>query len=395
MTRLWSSGFELNSMTTDVEWTAAVGGSISSSTVRSGTYAGRISSLASGTNQRFRYQFLSAGANGPYYSRFYFRIATLPSAENRIFALSNSGTAGTGVAAYITLDNTGVLRLYDNVGQIGSASSVLSTNTWYRIEILFDRSPAAGSQILKARIDGAQFAAATNRTLGNSVNQLYVGGNLNSEAQTSGDWFFDDVAINDTAGSFQTSYPGAGSIVHLKPSAAGDINTFAVQIGGTVGAGNNFTRVNEVTPDDATSYNASAVLSQEDLFNCDDPGFASDSLITLVAVGGRYADLVGTDATAAFKLQVEKAASGTKAQSASIIPNSTSFVSNSAIPRRYPITAYQDPDNIDWKFTTVSSMQIGYLLSAANVQSIAITKVWALVEYTPAPANQGKFLQLL
>lgn len=385
MARLFSSGFELNSLTAAMEWDAAVGVTISSTTVRSGVYSGRVSSLVSGTNQRFRNQFKASQNSGPFYIRFYLNVATLPSAENRIFALSNSTTNGTGVAAYITLDNTGALRLYDSSGVIGSPSPVLSTATWYRIEMLFDATPANGSKIVRARINGTEFAASTTETIANGINNMYLGGNLNSEAQTTGDWFFDDIALNDTTGSFQTTYPGRGKIIHLKPNAAGDSNTFAVQVGGTAGAANNFTRVNEVPPDDATTYNGSAVLSQEDLFNIADSGLLQTDIVRLVSIGGRFADLVSADATTAFKLEVIKTSGGTKLQSATIVPNSTTWKTNAtATPWTYPITAYQDPDNINWNQSTLDSMQIGYALTAANVQTIAVSNVWALVEYTNA-----------
>ena len=395
MARLFSSGFELNSLTASMEWDAAVGGTISSSTVRSGGFSGRISSLASGTNQRFRTQFKSAGNNGPFFFRFYLRIATLPSAENRIFAVSGSATTGTSVAAYITLDNTGALRLYDSSGSIGSASSALSTGTWYRIAVLFDRTAASGSQKVKAQINGAQFASGTAQTISSSIFHAYFGGNLNSEAQTTGDWFFDDIAINDNTGSFQNSYPGSGKIIHLKPSAAGDANSFAVQVGGTVGSTNNYTRVNEIPPNDVTSYNGSAVLSQEDLFNCDDSGIALNDTVKLVSVGVRFADLVSADATAAFKVELLKTSAGTKTQSGTLIPNSTTWKTNAtATPLIYPIISYQDPDGVQWRKATLDSMQIGYTLTAANVQTIAVSNIWALVEYF-TPVGPGNFFNFM
>lgn len=376
-----------------MEWDAAVGGTISSLTLRSGVYAGRISSLSSGTNQRFRTQFKAVQSNGPFYCRFYLRIATLPSVENRIFALSNSTTTGTGVAVYITLDNTGALRLYDSTGSIGSASLALSTGVWYRVETLSDTSQANGSKIARASIDGVEFAAGTTQTIANGISNFYVGGNLNSEAQTTGDWFFDDIAINDTTGTAQTSYPGAGKIIHLKPNAAGDSNTFAIQVGGTAGSANNFTRVNETTPDDATTYNGSAVLSQEDLFNVVNSGILPTDVVKLVSVGIRCADLVSADATSAFKAELMKTSAGTKSQSGTIIPNSTSWKTNAAAaPFVYPLINYLDPDGANWTSTTLDSMQIGYILTATNVQTIAVSNVWALVEYTSSTGNNLSLL---
>jgi hypothetical protein len=390
MARIFSSGFELNSITANMEWDAATGVTISSSTVRSGGYSGRVSSLVSGTNQRFRTQFKTSGSNGPFYFRFYFRVATLPTAANRIFALSSNSTAGTAVDAYITLDNTGALTLFDDAGQIGTASVALSTGVWYRIEVLFDRTQSAGSRILRARIDGTEFAVGTAQTFTTSIFHLFLGGNLNSEAQTTGDWFFDDVAINDTTGTSQLTYPGAGSIIHLYPNATGDSNGFLTQVGGTVGAANNYTRVNETTPNDATSYNASTLLSAEDLLNVTNSGLGATDIIALVAVGVRMTDLVGADATAAFKVEAEKVTGGTKSQSAAIIPNSTTWKTNATTaPLLHPLIMYKDPDGSSWTQATIDTMQIGYIQTATNVQSIAVSDVWALVESNPAPVFNG------
>lgn len=396
MARVFSSGFELNSLTAAMEWDAAVGATISSATVRSGTYSGRVSSLASGTNQRFRIQYRAAANDGPFYFRFYFRVATLPSAENRIFAASGSTTAGTSVAAYMTIDNGGLLRFYTTDGQIGSASAALSTNTWYRIGVLIDRTPASGSRVARARIDGVEFAGASNLAIANNFFHAYYGGNLNSEAQTTGDWFFDDIAINDSTGAQQNTYPGSGKIIHLKPDATGDSNTFATQVGGTAGAANNFSRVNEVPPNDATSYNASSTLSQEDLFNVDASGVPATDVVNVVAVGARFANLVGADGTAAFRVQLEKTTGGTKAQSGNIIPNSTTWRTNaSATPFIHPLVTYADPDTAAWTSATLDTMQIGYVISAANTQAIAVSNVWAMVEHTPAAAASTSSLTLL
>lgn len=399
MARLFSCGFELNSITNGVEFTTVLGSpTISSSTFRSGAYALRISSLTSVTAMGFRYQYLSS-ASSPIFARFYVRFATLPSAENVIASFNNTN-ALTTPNVYISVDNTGVFRLYDEDGQITTGgpnsnglSNPVSTGVWYRVETKLDQSGSSGTHTVEAKISientaGVVYATASNRAVGSGLINIHLGGNLaaSAEAQTQGDWFFDDVAVNDSTGSFQTSYPGAGSIIHLKPSAAGDINTFAIQIGGTAGSGNNFTRVNEVPPDDATTYNGSAVLSQEDLFNCDNTpvGLTIADTINVVSVGIRMADLVSADATSAFKVEIEKTTAGTKSQSGNLVPNSTTWLTNAAAaPRNYPLITYQDPDSAVWTKTTLDSMQIGYLLTVTNVQTIAASNVWALVDYTP------------
>lgn len=388
MARLWQSGFELNSTGASVEWTASQGvPAISSTTFRSGAYALRANGFSSGTPTRLRYAFSGSQTKGPIYTRTYFNYATLPSAANTIICFYNSGGAPR---IWITIDNTGVLQLSDEDGTIGSATSALSANTWYMVELGYDLTPATGSHLITARLGGTQFATSSTRAISDTtgLTSYVLGANINSEAQTTGDWFFDDAAINDSTGTNQTSWPGSGKIIHLKPSAAGDSNGFSVQVGGTAGAANNFTRVNEITPDDATSYNGAALLNTEDLFNVADSGIAAGDTVNVVAVGVRMADLVSADAATAFKLEIEKTGSGTKSQSADLVPNSTTWLTNAAaVPRNYPLVTYADPDGAAWTQTTLDSMQIGYIQDVVNVQTIAVSTLWASVDYTPAIAS--------
>src|SRR2546423_3509635 len=107
MARLWASGFELNSVTNGIEWGATVGSPTITSTaakVRSGTYAGQISSLVSATQKYFQFTLAAANSNGPFFPSCYVFFDTLPSAANAIFALTASN--GTNIAT-IKVDNTG------------------------------------------------------------------------------------------------------------------------------------------------------------------------------------------------------------------------------------------------------------------------------------------------
>lgn len=383
MARVFTSGFELNSLTSGVEFNTTGGSpTFSTTTIRNGSRSGRISSLVSATAQFFRFQFAAATLNLSYH-RFYLNIHTLPSAENTIFLLNNSGDF-TSPAVYITVDNNGALRLYDEDGQVGSASTtLLSVDTWYRIGVKVDRSLTAGSQIVEGRINGAVFATASNRNIGQGVAHANWGGNLLAETQTVGDWFFDDIAINDSTGSFQNSYPASGGVIILRPSAAGDANDFASQTGGTVGAANNFTRVNEVTPDDATTYNGDNTLDRQDLFNLTDSGINPTDVINCVQVNFRFRNNTA-DATTAVKAQVEKVTGGTKVLSGAIIPNSTTWNTNATASPKFPaITLYKDPDNISFNKNTLDSMQAGYIISTGGTNRIDVTDLWIYVDYTP------------
>lgn len=382
MANVFRSGFELNSVAAANPEFSSTSGSptISTTTIRSGTYAGRISSLSSGTPKYFRYQTPSLSH---LYNRFYLNIATLPSAENTIFLL-NDLQSFTTPAVYVTLDNTGALRLYDEDGQVGSASSALSTGTWYRIEVKLDRSGAGGSHIVEAKIDGTNFASASNRNVGQNIASVNWGGNLLSEAQTAGDWFFDDIAINDSTGSFQTSYPGEGRIIHLKPNGNGDTSQWTV---GT-GASSHYTYVDEVTPNDNTSsdYLLSSTIGQTDEFTLESSGLTNET-ITLVSIFGRFS---GTNITTNRGIQVRIKASsgGTVENSSTIQPNSNTFFSNQqAAPRTSPLTLYDLPgaSTTPWTPSDLATAQIGVeVVSGTGTANVEVSTLHLIVEYGPA-----------
>lgn len=374
MARLYSTGFELNSTTTGVEGDTYSGVTVSTTNVRTGTYALRANAAA--TTPFWRTQLISADSSTAIaYFRFYLYIASAPTTTTQIARIVNSSNVQQSL---MRLTTTSTLQLFNgSVVQVGSDSSALSANTWYRVE--YSWNPATGATA--AYLDGVSFASGTGTT--GSWSRVLLG----AIVSTTCDLYFDDVAINDDSGSFQNGLPGSGKLICLRPSAAGDANGFLVQVGGTVGSANNFTRVNEVTPDDATTYNASAVLNAEDLFNVTDSGIGASDTVNVVSIGARLADITAADATTGIKLEVEKTASGTKTQSANIVPNSTTWRTNGpAAPFNYPLTTYQDPDGAAWTQTTLDSMQVGYIIDATAVRAVGISTVWALVDYTPSVA---------
>lgn len=386
MARIDVQTYEANSTTANIlGGDIFIGATIGTTHVSTGSRAMRVSSLSSGTAQGYLKKWLASTAAGPYFLREKLYIVTLPSASNTVMQFNGaSGSLGTTARCSITLESNGTLILRNAAGtQIGSASSAINDSAFHTVELKHDGTPASGSRIIEGRLDGSVFATSSAQSQGNPL-AYSVGGNLASEAQTTGEWWIDDVSLNDSTGSFQTGYPGVSNVLRCLVSAAGDANGFLVQVGGTVGSANNYTRVNEVPPDDATSYNASAVLNAEDLFTIDVSGVPTTATINAVLVGVRCADITATDTTTGIKLEMIKASAGTKAQSATIIPNTTSWNTNgTSTPRNYPLVLYQDPDAVTWNPATWTP-QIGYTISATAVQAIGITNIWAEIDYTPA-----------
>ncbi len=393
MGRLFTSGFEENTNTVNVEWTGTNGSpTIQTGTTRTGTYAGQITSLVSGTALGWFYQFSSANVSTDTYIRFYINIAVYPNADTQIMCLLDSTGNDPGD---IRLTSTGTMYMTDNTGsQVGSASSALSLNTWHRIELRYFNT----SSTEELKIDGSSISLSTTIS-GQVYREAHFGGNLNGGISSTGTWYLDDIAINDTGGTTQNSYPGSGQVVTLRPNAAGDNNAFTVQIGGTAGAANNFTRVKEVTPDDATSYNGAVTSGTIDDFNIDDTPAVlnSTSTITLVQLNVRYRAVVAAS-EAAFKTRIKKAAAGTVASSTAITPNSTTWKTNTnAVPNLPPQTLYLDPDSGAWTKATLDTTQIGYTISTTNTNAADISAVWLNVEFVPGATAtaSGSTLQMM
>lgn len=372
MARVYTNGFELNSATSGVEFDTVSGATISSSTVRTGTYSGRISSLVSATPQYFYFPLNVGGLSQVGYYRFYFRVATAPSAESAIFLLSNSGFLGSRV--YMTLGSDRKLRWYGN----GTASSALSLNTWYRVEVYSNggTAPDYSEAHTTVRVDGVDFYDAADG--GVTFFQAYFGGNLQSEAVTTGDWFFDDIAINDTTGANQSSWPGAGNVIVLRPNADGD-NT---DIGGVSG----YLNVDEVTPDgDTTEINSNAVaVNSRDDYNLSASGL-TNSTVTLVQVN--YRARGGSSTTShndTANIRLKATASGTVTSSGNIQPFDNNYYTNDDNGSTIypPITAYFLPGtSTAWTPTTLNSAQIGWKKTVDSSSGFHMTAMWLTVDY--------------
>lgn len=374
MARIWQSGWELNTTTDAMELSLNSGTvSISTTTVRSGTYAGRANPNAS--TGFFRSDIFASNQNSGGYLRVYVNIATLPGATIQLVRFSSTANAHL---ASLRLTSTGTLTLNAaNNSQVGSASSALSTGTWYRLELKCDATNATGT--VDGRIDGVSFASGNNSSRGSWARALVGAITPNSTC----DIFFDDWAVNDSSGSSQTSFPGSGKIIHLKPNAAGDANSWLKTAGGA-GDSNNYQLVDEVPPNDATDYVQSGTLNDKDLYNVDASGVGASDTVNVVAVGARFANDV-FDNLLTFRLEIEKTSGGTIAQSGDIIPSSTFWTTNNntTAPSPYPLVLYADPDSAAWTSSTLDSMQIGAKITAANTNKIVLSAIWASVDYTP------------
>ncbi len=378
--RVFSSGFELNSTTANVEWTSTTGSpTIVTTPVRSGTYA--LQTPKNGTQGFAQYNFVGANSasTDDYYFRAYLRITTAPSAEWDVLELRDTTDTKQ---AWITMTTSRTLKLFSTSGgsaQIGSASSALSTGTWYRIEIRFELG-GAGTGIVDSRLNGSSYASATNLTITGGVARVAIGDNINGAGSpTTGQLLFDDTALNLAGGTSQSSWPGDGRIVHLKPSATGD-NSGWTQNGTCTGG--NFGCVNEIAPNDATNYVSATAANTIDDYNIDDPTFGANDTVNLVSVGVRFNTAAATEED--FRVRLKDAAGGVPIEGSTLAPASTTWVTNqTASPFNYSLTAYTRPEqNTSWTKSDLTNAQIGVRDVLAGTGTAEVSTEWLLVEYT-------------
>lgn len=385
--RLWSSGFELQSVTSGIEWDSitAVDVSIDTTIKRSG--AASIKTAPTGFPSFIKHAFRSANKAGVY-GRAYFRFDGLPAtAETSLFSFLESSTERIGV----DLQTDGTLDVDVPGESTVTGTTVLSAGTWYHLELKAD--PANTSWELRIAEDGSALATESSGTLGSgTIDSVQLS---NDNVTDDIDIWFDDVAVNDSRGTYQNSWPGNGRIVHLHPNANGDNDS-----GFESPTSSSWEVMDEITPDDAST--AYELRSNDDIVDVNiEAGSAigmdegAGDTITLVSVGTR---VVGDNSTpATYYTRLKSQSSGTVAQSVLIELTSASYVTHSDdTPNIYTLTSYVDPQaGGAWTTSLIDSTQIGMQVKDA-IPDVWTTAMWLLVEYAePEAAATSTFKPIM
>jgi hypothetical protein len=159
-------------------------------------------------------------------------------------------------------------------------------------------------------------------------------------------------------------------------------------VGGTAGAANNFTRVNETIPNQATSYNQTTVTgtTTTDDFNLDSAataGIGASDTVSLVAVGGRVGSSAATAASIVYRLKSQPA--GTTSESVSVPVAVNGWTTHRVtMPQIYQLTSYADPQSGGaWTPGLLDTTQVGYRSNVSQTTQRRVSTLWALVEFVP------------
>lgn len=249
-----SVGFAITSCT------AGVTHEIQNSVVHSGSYALRIqhNSINATCNGNIT---TTSDTTGTYYFRVYFRTDdATPDVDQTILTFENSGG---GIAQRFQLLTTGVLRMNNfAIPSSSDGSTTLSNNTWYRLEVEVLLSDTVGT--ITVNLDGNTEIAMTGLdTLNTNLYRFRIGAFSGGEDRTN-NTYYDDIAINNETGSFQTSWPGPGKISIVVP--ASDDTVTWTEVGACSGVGR-YDCVNELpaTALDLTDYTETTTVQTDRL----------------------------------------------------------------------------------------------------------------------------------
>lgn len=358
-------------------------------------FSARITGLTSGQRAGFVQRAANAMVDtDTYYLRFRIRVATLPSGDNVIFGFANGTTALSDLR--IRLKSTGYLELMDSTTVLDTSSAALSLNTWYRIELAVKRNTGAGDSELEWRIDGAvEYGPATTLSLFSGTTnyrEVQFGGNLTLEAQTAGDWYIASVVLNDSTGSYHTSWVGDSRLTYAFVES-GSTPTYDEPT--ATGAASNVAVFQVDPPGDATAVYAAcvansssfAVANSRFLAPCQSAsavGIGASDTIHGLAIGMMWASAsAGTSALCAGVKSGSAADMGTAKTIATTAP---SFIDDTFPTNNYEWQSVDPVDAAAWTATKIDALEIGFRASDTTPNA-RVVGLWAIIEYTPAAGS--------
>lgn len=395
--RLHTIGNELNTFTAGVEYTSTTGAVSTSTSIvppGSGTYSVRVT----GGTGAFRSRVRSSDSNndiGFVSKRLY--IAAAPNNLTKILCFETVASVDAGCIR-MAADRT--MGVYAVTGvQVGATSSAIDLNSWYVIQLMSDPS----SNTMEANYQKGGQTASTTFGSGTFSPGIASWGQISwgniDGTQTTNDMYFDDIKVNDKntisfcsgscpGGSAVETYPGTGHVIYLRPNGMGDSNQWKKSSGGA-GDSSNYQDMDEITPDDSTTFLRSDTNNAQDLYNMTDTNIGgSTTTIKAVQVNHRFSgETGGVDQFDTYKVIAKKTSSGTTASSTDLFTEDDNWDTDQEQandPQIPQLSMPVDPDNQVWTIGTLNSMQAGMKHINHDIDDVFFTAIWVAVDYIPA-----------
>jgi hypothetical protein len=274
-------------------------------------------------------------------TEFYLRAAVYTNGYSRDWLLINGNV---GEVAKINLGNYGSNQLTAFIGttQIGATGGEsVSLGKWNLVEMHYKLADSGG--VFQIKIEGIlllDWSGDSNPNTSTQVSSIRLRGDNMSVL------YLDDIAINDTSGTEQNSWPGDGHILMFDANGNGDFSQLTGSDGNST---DNYLLVDETPPDSDTTYVVGNTTGQKDLYNVENHNLPSNAALTLL--WGQV--LARAEAAGAGDIKVLLKSGAT----------------THASPVRTPTTNYslfrtdyltKDPsDDQAWSFNDLDTVQVG------------------------------------
>lgn len=236
MGRVRTIGFEVGFGDVDLDgFPQNSGTTIQSSIARTGVKALKADSGAGNNETWAEIRFPTLASGNTVYVRAYVYFTTLPTAATHILVQPQTSRS-------ISVNSSGQW-----VGPNGGTGGAVQLNTWYMLELSVtwtnSGASSATGRVDRTVLDTISFTggvlAPQNFFMGLFVNGFGGGPGANSVC------YVDDLAVNDSNGSSQNSWPGDGKIVLCQPISDNQRGSWTGGAGGTT---NLFDAVNNTPP---------------------------------------------------------------------------------------------------------------------------------------------------
>lgn len=248
MTRIFTDGAEFN----DTLFFSSAGSIVTQGVSRSGTYSYQVNAATG---------FKSITGISEMYFRqgIYINYTDSGTSDHGVVKFRNGTTDHVSVFWYSAGDKFGI-----NAG--GSASvaygSARGKQAWLLMEVYVNIANSPNGRVI-VKIDGITDIDYTGDTQNGATTTV---DNIAWYDFATGNFNFDDIALNDTNGLVDNSWCGDGHIETLMASGNGDTNDWTGSDGDSV---NNYLLVDERAHDSDTTY-VKATTAVEDMYNVSD-----------------------------------------------------------------------------------------------------------------------------
>jgi len=190
------------------------------------------------------------------------------------------------IQVQITVTASAQLQVRDGNGNVlGTTSSpviVSSTFTYVEVQVVFSTSPTGSCNI---QVNGVNVLSLTG--IQTAISSNSYANVVNLCAGSSNNVYFDDLYICDGTGAYNNTFLGDVRVALALPSSTGRLSQWT-RTGGTTSG--NYTAVDEVPPDNDTSYVSSSTVGNIDAYGISSVGTPSAIVAVQLVACARKTD---------------------------------------------------------------------------------------------------------